>query len=116
VEFVGNGGEAYGRSDLSFDGELTIDDWLVFTAHHLQNLTGLSDAQQYGLGDLDGDGDNDFFDFRMFQSDFDAANGAGALARAIGVPEPHGLLIAALSGLMLVAGRRQRARSEKVEG
>jgi hypothetical protein len=62
---------------------------------------------------LDGDGDNDFIDFRIFQSDFDAANGAGALARLIAVPEPQGLLTAALGGLMALAGHRVGAKKER---
>jgi hypothetical protein len=115
VEFVGNDGEAFSRSDLSFDGELNIKDWVTFTAHHLGNLSGLSNAQQYGRGDLDGDGDNDFIDFRIFQTDFDAANGPGALARLIAVPEPQGLLIAALGGLMALAGHRIGSKEERKE-
>lgn len=97
VAYVGNGGEAFGRSDLNFDGELTLADWSVFRSFNLTNLAGLSDAEQYGRGDLDGDGLNNFKDFRLFQADYDAANGAGAFAAATGVPEPSGLLLCCLA-------------------
>ena len=74
----------------------------------LGSLAGLSLAQQYGAGDLNGDGANDYDDFRIFQTDFDAAHGAGALERALaGVPEP-GALGLAVAALIAMAVRRSR--------
>ena len=112
VEFVGNDGAAFGRSDLTFDGILDVNDWLTFTAHHLEVLAGLSDAQQYGRGDLDADGDNDFADFRIFKADFDAENGAGALAQLLGgVPEPSGTSLVFIACVLLsfrTSGRSPR--------
>lgn len=97
VEYVGNGGAAFSRSDLNFDGELTLADWSVFRSFNLTNLAGLSDAEQYGRGDLNGDGQNNFGDFRLFEADYDAVYGGGALAAAVGVPEPSGLLLCCLA-------------------
>jgi hypothetical protein len=95
VEFTGNGGDAYERSDLNFDGEIDLLDWNnEFRPNHLGAISPtLSDAASYAFGDLDGDQDNDFFDFRIFQADFDAANGAGALAALMAVPEPGSALL-----------------------
>src|SRR5690606_11797806 len=88
VSYVGNGGQPFGRSDLNFDGALSIDDWAIFNAGASTDLSGLSGAERYRLGDLDGDGDNDFEDFRLFKDDFIAANGVGAWESLLQVPEP----------------------------
>jgi hypothetical protein len=97
VSYIGNGGQAFARSDLNTDGAVDGNDWLVFLANNLTNLSGLMDVDQHNRGDLNGDNANDFHDFRVFQADFDAANGAGAFAAAFGdarVPEPAGWLLA----------------------
>jgi glucose/arabinose dehydrogenase len=88
VQYTGNGGAAFERSDLNFNGTLDPADWIVFRTSHLTSMAGMSKAQSYGLGDLDGDGDNDFSDFRLFQADYVANNGAAAFARLLSVPEP----------------------------
>jgi glucose/arabinose dehydrogenase len=102
VEFEGNGGEPFVRSDLNFDGNLGPADWPLFRAHHLADMSGLSPARSYQLGDLDGDGDNDFGDFRIFQSDYIAVNGEAAFAALLRVPEPSTLLIIMLGVVALV--------------
>ena len=88
VEFTGNGGQLFARSDLNFNGALDPADWPLFRMNHLATFAGLSAAESYRLGDLDGDGDNDFTDFRLFQSDYIAANGEAAFAALLRVPEP----------------------------
>jgi glucose/arabinose dehydrogenase len=88
VEFTGNGGQPFSRSDLNFNGELDPPDWPLFRMNHLATFSGLSAAESYHLGDLDGDGDNDFADFRLFQADYIAANGEAAFAALLNVPEP----------------------------
>lgn len=107
VLYTGNGGETFDRSDLNFDGLLTQADWNVFRAYHLQSMVGLSIAQSYGRGDLDGDGDNDFADFRLFQADYTAANGAAAFAQLLTVPEPGGVILACLAAIFLSGWRKR---------
>jgi hypothetical protein len=108
VAFTGNGGSAFAAGDVNFDGSVSVADWTAFLAHGYTPLPGLSPAQSYASGDFDGDGDNDFSDFRLFKDYYDAANGVGAFAAmAAGVPEP------ASAALVLVAasalhGRRRR--------
>lgn len=97
VFYTGNTGQSFARSDLNFDGQINREDWDVFRASHLQDMAGLSPAQSYGLGDLDGDGDNDFTDFRLFQADFTALHGAAAFAQLLTVPEPSSLMLACLA-------------------
>lgn len=103
-------GTSVERGDLDFDGDIDGADWDIFSANHLTDLSGLTVAQSSAVGDLDGDLDNDFDDFRIFQGDFDAANGEGALAALIGaVPEPSTvslLLLAACGGICLRRNRR----------
>ena len=61
----------------------------VFIAGSETDLSGLSIAQAYQSGDLDGDGVNSIGDFGEFKTAFDAVNGLGAFeAMLAGVPEP----------------------------
>ena len=94
VVFTGNGGESFVRADLNLDNSVDSDDWIVFRTNHLTDLSTLTAAQASVFGDLDGDLDNDFNDFRLFQADYDAANGAGAfVAMLAAVPEPSSVLL-----------------------
>lgn len=106
VEYTGT---AFQRSDLDFNGVINGADWDVFKLHHLSgSLAGLTDAASYAFGDLNGDQTNDFLDFRLFQADFDGANGLGAFAAMIAsVPEPSSLLM----GLLGVTAMGLRRRS-----
>ena len=111
VVYEGNEGNAFARSDLNFDGDVDADDWPIFRDNNLTNLAGLSGAEQYGRGDLNGNGVNDFYDFRVFKTDFDGANGAGAFTAAFGeVPEPAALALAFGGALSISLVRRRRTR------
>lgn len=108
VEYVNGIDVEFG--DLDLDGDIDGQDWLGFVGGHLTDLSGMTPAQSYTSGDLDGDGDNDFADFRLFEGYFDAANGTGALAALIaGVPEPSTGLLLALAGGPLALMRRKRS-------
>jgi len=76
------------RADLNDNGMLDPGDWTIFNANHLTSLTPYNELERSLRGDLDSDGDNDFEDFRLFQSDYDNANGQGAFAALRAVPEP----------------------------
>ena len=69
--------------DLNFDNSLTAADWLVFIANSETNLSGLSRAEAYQRGDLNGDGFNNIADFAAFSTAYDAANGGGAFAEML---------------------------------
>ena len=107
VDFTG--GVAFERSDLNFNDVLDPADWIVFRTYHLTNMAGLSKAESYGLGDLDGDGDNDFSDFRLFQTDYIDANGPAAFARLLSAPEPGSivLLLTVIAAAACCRSRRQ---------
>ncbi|MBA4107902.1 MAG: hypothetical protein C0485_19390 [Pirellula sp.] len=95
ISYAGNAAHAFTRSDLNFDGALTAADWAVFIAGAYADLTSLSKAEAYQLGDLNADNANNFTDFRLFKADYDAVNGVGAFAAMSGaVPEPSAALLA----------------------
>jgi glucose/arabinose dehydrogenase len=82
-------GEPLMRSDLNFDSEVDEADWGIFLTYNKTNFVGLTPSEAYARGDLDGDIDNDFFDFQIFRADFDAVQGAGAFESLLArVPEP----------------------------
>lgn len=112
AEFTEHGGVPFSRSDLNFNDDLDEQDWLTFVAHHEADLSAFSLAEAYALGDLNGDGANDFLDFRLFQSDYIAANGEAAFRALLsGVPEPGSLVLAlTCAGLLLVHPRRRIGR------
>jgi hypothetical protein len=98
-QFLGTALETDGRilkiaaapaiGDLNLDGDVDRDDWAIFRSGIRQDLSGLSLADAYLMGDLDGDGFNNAVDFRLFKDAFNAANGTAAFAQmASEVPEP----------------------------
>jgi hypothetical protein len=96
---------------LDFNGVINVADWNIFLAHAGTIFGDLSAAETYALGDLNGDLAVDRADFRLFKSDYNAANGAGAFVAVSGlVPEPsvHAIAITAIACL---TGRRLRRGS-----
>jgi hypothetical protein len=108
VEFTGNSDQPFDRSDLDFNGMIEPADWLKFRANYFNEFTGLSVAQSYEFGDLDGDGDNDFADFRLFQSDYVAANGLAAFRALFSVPEPQSMVLVLMLGAAFSIRRPRR--------
>jgi hypothetical protein len=109
VNYVGGLGAAAARTDLNFDGDIDADDWVIFASNHFETYTGMTRAQSAVFGDMDGDLDNDYGDFLLFQSDFDAANGLGALSAVIAnVPEPSSAFLL-LFGSCAVAFKRRKS-------
>jgi len=106
--FDDTNGTIYPRSDLNFDTQITAADWAILRDYSLTNLAGLSLAEQYRRGDLDGDGDNDIDDYTLFVSDYNMANGAGSFAAMLhGAPEPTSLSLFLLGGLCAAARSRR---------
>jgi hypothetical protein len=96
--------------DLNFDGLITGLDWPTVRDNYGANLAGMSKAELYNFGDLNGDGANDAFDFSEFKTLYDEANGLGAFAAMLsGVPEPGSLTLLSMAVISLTA-RRRRAK------
>ena len=96
--------------DFDADGDIDSDDWVITRDNQRADLSNLSPAEAYLLGDLDGDLANGHADFAAFKELFDVANGAGsftAMIQSLAVPEPGAVCLLALGGgLLLVVGRR----------
>jgi glucose/arabinose dehydrogenase len=111
VLYTGNLDEPFARSDLDFNGSLGPSDWIEFRAHHLIDISGMTKAESYKFGDLDGDGDNDFTDFRLFQRDYVAEHGMAAFAKLLTVPEPSSFVLSFLAAMFLGNFFRRRSAS-----
>jgi exodeoxyribonuclease-3 len=81
--------------DLNDDCSLDTADWSMFRNGQFRDMTGLTPAQAYALGDLNRDFRNDHADFLIFKRSFEAAHGANAFASLLAeVPEPSTILLA----------------------
>jgi hypothetical protein len=108
VNFVGNGDKRLPVGDLNGSGTVTVADWTQFISGAETDLSALSPAQAYQQGDLNGDGENNIFDFGLFKDAYEAANGLGAFeAMLAGVPEPSCLLLFGAGTALLITRRRR---------
>jgi hypothetical protein len=106
VRYVGTNTPA---ADLNFDGTVDALDWPIFLSGNQRDLSGLSAAQAYHMGDLDGDGDNDVYDFALFKQAYELAHPAqGAFAEmvaAYSAPEPGSMMLLAAGAAGLAVRR-----------
>jgi hypothetical protein len=80
--------------DVTGDCSLDVADWTQFRGGQHVDMSGLTMAQAFALGDLNGDFRNNHEDFVIFKTAFDASNGAGAFARMLAsVPEPSTMFL-----------------------
>ena len=111
----------YSRSDFDLDGDIDTTDYVTLRSHHLANLGGTLPIDTFALGDINGDLVNDYRDFRLFKTDFIAANGAAAFASMVAsfgaIPEPATLslmLLGAAAGVLTARRRRIEAGSRNL--
>jgi hypothetical protein len=93
-------------ADLDFNGLINSADWSLFRQGQQVNMNGLTPANAFRLGDLNGDLRNDHDDFVIFKNAFDAMNGPGAFAAMAAVPEPVAAVLAALAASVAGFNRR----------
>ena len=80
--------------DLDFDTDVDIDDWLIYVAGVGLDMTNLDDEESYLLGDLNGDQMNNYTDFVIFQTVYEAANPGSSFAQMTSsVPEPSSVVL-----------------------
>lgn len=109
VQYTGGSG-TIAPADIDADGDIDVDDWVLFAAASHTDFSGITSAyQRFKNGDLDADGDNDYDDFRLFKADFIASNGAEAFAALAAIPEPSTALLIAL-GLSALTATRGRQK------
>jgi hypothetical protein len=88
--------------DLNFDGSIDPADWAIFRNGQHAVMTGFTRSQALGLGDLNGDFQNNHADFVMFKSIFESSHGQGSFASMLAnVPEPNNLLLLSAGGMLL---------------
>ncbi len=97
--------------DLNGDGEVDFLDWQRLRDNQRRDLTGLTLAEQFSFGDLNGDGQNNHADFVLFKTSYIDQFGSASFASLlspVAVPEPSAslLLVAILGPLSLVIRRR----------
>ncbi|MCA9241338.1 MAG: PEP-CTERM sorting domain-containing protein [Planctomycetales bacterium] len=109
VEYINGpaGGFAYG--DFNFDGTISTLDWPIYNAGRGVDLSGMTQAEAYRMGDLDGDFDNDLVDFLLFKENFIGVNGQGTWNALFSAPEPSAVAIL-LTTLGLLCSRRTSNR------
>jgi hypothetical protein len=98
------------RSDLNGDGNVNAADWALFVPNSFTTFAADLPVVAYRKGDLDGDKDNDFADFKLFKSDFIQFNGLAAFNALVGVvPEPGTATLAVVAAAAMCGSRRRRA-------
>ena len=91
-----------------FDGDDTISlaDYLVLSANLHSNVSGLDAVESYLKGDMNGDGQINFFDVAAFRTAFEnQAAGSTAGLPANSLPEPSSLAL----GMLLICAAASRA-------
>lgn len=111
VGYVGNNNDSLPLGDLNANGTINSTDWAIFRANQHADMTGLSLAEAYKLGDLNRDLQNDHADFILFKEVFEVTNGAGSFAAMLSsVPEPATAILVLAGGLFAVPIARRSAR------
>jgi hypothetical protein len=103
----------YDLGDLNLDGTVDGADWRMFIAGNQADLSGLAWKDSYVRGDLDGDGDNDIYDFAKFRGAYELlhpAPGAFEAMVAASAPEPSSILLLAVGAVTVAMWRWRRAR------
>jgi hypothetical protein len=111
VAYIGNNNSAFKTGDFNLDGAINAADWAILRTNQLANLSTMSYAQAYRLGDLTGDKSNDYADFVAFKSLYNAANGAGSFASllASGLPEPTSTVLVLTAATIVLPSLRRRS-------
>jgi PEP-CTERM motif len=94
--------------DFNDNGSIGLDDYATLVANLHTNVSALSSVQAYIKGDMNLDRVVNFADFTAFRTAYNAAHGAGALERAIGVPEPATMLSLAIGVMAVISRLRKR--------
>jgi hypothetical protein len=111
VNYIGGPAAALAPGDFNVDGSINSADWTILRTNQHTNLSTLSLAQAYRLGDLNEDKANNHADFAAFKAIYDAANGVGAFSAMVAaVPEPSSLVLFVGAGLAALPRVRKRAR------
>ncbi len=106
------------RADLNRDGSVDASDYQRFLAYHSHPLPGSAPIATFAYGDLDGDLDNDFNDFRAFQANYIAIHGASAFSAMVAslgqAPEPGTAMLMLMGAATITSCSRRRRFARNV--
>jgi hypothetical protein len=109
VFYTGNNNAAFATGDFNVDGAVTIADWAILRSNQFVDLSSLSLAQAYRVGDLTGDKLNNHADFVAFKTLYDAAHGSGSFqAMVSSVPEASAAILVLTAGTLGLPMVRRR--------
>jgi glucose/arabinose dehydrogenase len=94
--------------DLNRSGMVDAADWMILRDNFNIDMAGMTPTEAMARGDLNADFRNDRFDFGLFKTAYDDANGSGAFTRLLNVPEPAAaqLCVVAAAALLLTGWHR----------
>jgi hypothetical protein len=99
--------------DFDGAGGITLSDYSILSQNLHRDLAPTTLVDAYRLGDVTGDLAVNYADFIAFRTAYDAVNGPGAFAAAIGVPEPATAALAATALASALSLGRRRRRTEQ---
>lgn len=86
--------------DFDNSGMIDSQDWIALRSNLFSDVSSLTEAEAYLLGDINIDGQINRTDFAGFQQAFEAANGAGSFAQLLAtIPEPTSSVMLAMGVL-----------------
>lgn len=106
------GGVGVALGDLDLNGVVNAADWALQRDGFGANLGSLAPVEALAHGDLNGDLQNNEYDFAIFKAVYEERNGAGSFAAMLQVPEPTAAALSLVAfGLIAPArsGSRRRA-------
>ncbi len=98
--------------DLNRDGAVDLVDFAQYLAGLHADLSHLTPDEAAAQGDLNGDLRNDYADFVLFRSAYEAAHGRGSLAGGLAVPEPGAVQAVAAGAVGVVISARRLAAED----
>jgi len=104
--YIGLGNVPDVLGDLDADGDIDLNDWLVFKTNFALDTSGQDPSMQQDLGDLDTDGTIGLLDLVAFRDQYDLFNGTGAFANLGAVPEPGSVAMLGLAAVGILRRRR----------
>lgn len=103
-------GLCFVTADFNGDCRLDAEDWAILRGSLHTDLTGLTHAEAYALGDLTGDLAVRHDDYAQFKAAYERRHGAAAWAQLFAVPEPTAAASATLACLVFASRRPLRRR------
>ena len=98
--------------DLNRSGAIDAADWMILRDNFNADLSGLTPAEAMALGDLNGDLLNDRFDFALFKTAYEEANGDGSFNGLFQVPEPVSVTNCLFAAAVMIATYRGERRTK----